>query len=190
MSDPATIAARAPGSWTWEDFVALDEDDPRELIDGELLEVDVPTEQHERIVALIIGLLVGWARARKAGVVHASGYKVRVSKRRGVMPDVQFYRADNPARRGEQGLESGHPDLVVEVVSPSSGRFDRVTKLNWYASIGTPEYWIVDPVEQTFERLVLQGGRYTIVDALEGNAVARPESFEGLEIPLQELWGA
>ncbi|MGM0575260.1 MAG: Uma2 family endonuclease [Myxococcota bacterium] len=176
------------GPYTWDDFVALEEDDPRELFEGWLEEVDVPTEQHEFVVALLVHFLVAWARPRRAGRVHASGYKVRVSERRGVMPDVQFYRKDNPARLGAQGLEQGRPDLAVEVISPTSRQRDRVEKLRYYASIGVPEYWIVDPEGHTLQRLVLEGERYTIADALGGDDTFRPDSFEGLEIPLSELW--
>lgn len=178
-----------PGPYTWDDFVALGDEDLRELFDGHLLEVDVPTLPHESILATLIYFLGAWSRERKAGLVLASGYKVRISARRGVMPDVQFYKAANrPAEEHHQGLTEGRPDLAIEVVSPSGRRYDRVVKLAYYASIGVPEYWIVDPEAETLERLVLEGASYVIADALSGGDVFRPVSFEGLEIPLGELW--
>ena len=183
--------AAAEGPYTWEDFVELEEDDLRELIDGWLVEVEVPNLPHEHIVGMLIVLLGGWARERKAGRVLPSGYKVRIAKKRGVMPDVQFYRPSNEAPRGQdKGLERGRPDLAVEVVSKSSRRYDRVTKLAWYAGLGVPEYWLVDPEARTLERLVLEGGRYVIAEALAGDVVFRPEGYEGLAIPLAELWEA
>jgi Uma2 family endonuclease len=104
------------------------------------------------------------------------------------MPDVQFYRAGNrPGRDQDQGLVSGRADVVIEVISPSSRRYDRVKKLRWYAQLGVPEYWTVDPTESTFEQLVLQGETYVIAASLEGEEVFRPASFEGLEIPLAKL---
>jgi len=86
--------ARAPaaGLKTWDDFVRLEEDDLRELIDGKFVEIEVPTDLHEWIVLMMGRLLLNWALSRKAGIAFASGYKVRISARRGVMPDVQFYR--------------------------------------------------------------------------------------------------
>lgn len=184
MSSPA---ASAP--YTWDDFVALEEDDLRELIDGELVEVEVPTGLHEYIVWRLCAFLAAWALPRKAGIGFASGYKVRITERRGVMPDVQFYRSgkEHPGRT-ELGLVSGHPDLAIEIVSPSSARYDRMTKLAWYAAIGVPEYWIVDPGTRMLERLVLQGEHYLVVEVRADDAVFRPDSFEGLEIPLAELW--
>ncbi len=180
-------AASAP--YTWDDFVALDDDDLRELIDGELVEVEVPTSLHERIVIELGYWLTAWSRSGHGGHALASGYRVRVSERRGVMPDLQFYRAGNDAGMTQpQGLVSGHADLVVEIVSPSSRRYDRVKKLNWYAQLGVPEYWIIDPEARTLERLVLRDGAYVIAASLDGEETFRPESFEGLEIPLAKLW--
>jgi Uma2 family endonuclease len=185
MSSPAVSAP-----YTWDDFVALEEDDLRELIDGELVEVEVPTLRHEDIVAELLVQLRLWTRAGHGGKALGSGYKIRVSERRGVMPDLQLYRRGNePALEQEQGLVRGHPDLVVEVISPTSRRHDRVTKLRWYAQLGVPEYWIVDGADRTLERLVLTDGAYVIAASLADDEVFHPESFEGLEIPLERLWG-
>jgi Uma2 family endonuclease len=183
----SSSAAAAP--YTWDDFVALEEDDLRELIDGELVEVEVPTARHERIVALLAYFLTAWAEAGHGGRALGSGYKVRVSDRRGVMPDFQFYRAGNDSSRDQdKGLVRGTPDLIVEILSPSSRRYDRVTKLRWYAQLGVPEYWLVDPEARTLERLALREGAYVIATSLADEETFCPESFEGLAIPLARLW--
>jgi Uma2 family endonuclease len=177
-----------PGPYTWGDFIALGEDDPRELLDGYLVEIEMPTRTHERIVAVLIALLTHWGWSRNAGEVLASGYKIRIDDRRGTMPDVQFYRRGNLPRGQEKGLERGRPDLAVEVISPSSRSKDSVRKLHDYAAIGVPEFWLIDPEARTLERLVLRDGVYSILEALEGDMVFRPDSFEGLEIDLDRLW--
>jgi len=179
-------AASAP--YTWDDFVSLDEDDLRELIDGELVEVEVPTWQHEHIVALLLYHLTTWARAGHGGRACGSGYKIRISERRGVMPDAQFYRAGNDAPRAQdEGLARGRPDLVVEIVSPSSQRYDRVKKLRWYAELGVPEYWLIDPTARTVERLVLRDRAYVIAESLADDETFAPESFDGLSLSVAEL---
>jgi Uma2 family endonuclease len=183
----SSSAAAAP--YTWDDFIALEEDDLRELIDGELVEVEVPTARHEDIVVMLGHFLTGWAEAGHGGLARGSGYKVRVSERRGVMPDLQFYGARNDAARDQDlGLVRGTPNLLVEIISPSSRRYDRVTKLRWYAQLGVPEYWLVDPDARTLERLVLRDGAYVIAASLAEDETFRPESFEGLAIPLAKLW--
>ncbi len=173
---------------TWDDFIALDGDDRRELIDGELLELEMPTDVHERIIAVLSFFLETWARRVNGGITLGSGYKVRISPKRGVMPDLQFFRRDNIPRDQPQGLEVGRPDLVVEVISPRSARYDRVVKLAYYASIGVPEYWIVDVDARTVERLVLAGEHYLIAYALSDDSVLAPDTFPGLEVPLAEVW--
>jgi len=186
---PEAGTTSSVGPYTWDDFVALEEDDLRELIDGELVEVEVPTKLHDYIVWLLSVHIGNWALPRKAGFGVVSGFKVRITERRGVMPDLQFFRRSNPAAKGDAvGLVSGHPDLAVEVISESSRRYDRMTKLTWYAAIGVPEYWIVDPAARTLERLVLQEGKYLVADVVGEDATFRPESFEGMEIPLGALW--
>ncbi|MFY9826530.1 MAG: Uma2 family endonuclease [Thermoanaerobaculia bacterium] len=176
------------GPYTWRDFVGLDEDDPRELLDGRLVEIEVPTWTHERIVAALIVDVGAWALRKKEGQVLGSGYKLRVDDRQGAMPDVQFYRRGNTPVGQEAGLEKGRPDLVIEVISTSSRSKDSVRKLHDYAALGIPEYWLLDPEARTLERLVLREGTYSILEALEGNDVFRPEGFEGLEIDLGRLW--
>jgi Uma2 family endonuclease len=147
----------------------------------------MPTPVHERVVALFCFMLETWARAGNGGTTFASGLKVRVSERRGVMPDVQFYRRGNEPW-GDEGVERGRPDLAIEIISPSSIRYDRVVKLGYYATLGVPEYWIVDVQSGTLERLLLEGTRYTIADALSGDAILTPGTFEGLEVRLAEIW--
>lgn len=143
----ASTHAAAP--YTWDDFIALDEDDLRELIDGELVEVEVPTDTHEYIVTRLCSALTVWSDAGHGGRALASGYKVRVSE---------------------------------------SQRHDRVTKLRWYAQLGVPEYWVIDPQARTFERLVLRERSYVIADSLAEDETFRPDRFEGFEIPLAKLW--
>ena len=186
---PSRPTGREPpkGAYTWDDFIALPDDDRRELIDGELVEVEVPTEAHEKANAALIAYLFFWVEER-GGRVLSAGYKVKISERRGVMPDVQVFLAGNTATRTAQGLIQGAPDLAVEIISDSSARYDRITKLGWYARIGCPEYWIVDPELRTLERLVLKDGRYSIMNSLSEIEVFKPDSFPGLEIPLAKLW--
>ncbi len=105
------------------------------------------------------------------------------------MPDVQFYRRENDIAAEQQtGLARGRPDLVVEVISPNSARYDRVTKLRYYSQLAVSEYWIVDPQARTVERLVLGDGSYVIAGSCSEDEPFRPSSFDGLDIPLAKLW--
>jgi Uma2 family endonuclease len=171
---------------TWDDFVNLPEDDRRELIDGRLVETEVATELHEWIVMTIGHHLYQWVVPR-GGIVLSSGYKLKISEARGVMPDLQVYLRGNKAKRTPVAMVGGHPDLAVEVVSQHRN-YDRVVKLRYYASIGVPEYWLVDPAERSVLQLVLEGGRYAIDTTAVDIEEFAPSSFQGLIIPLAGLW--
>ena len=172
---------------TWSQFIALPDDDRRELVNGRLLEIEVPTQLHEHIVAMLIYFLTGWRMAGGGGRVLSSGYKIRIRDDQAFMPDVQYFKSGRGAP--EQGLTEGGPDLAVEVISPSSGHYDRIEKRNGYASIGAAEYWLIDPENRTLRRYVLAAKDLVAAEeTLEGDSVFRPPTFSGLEIPLGKLW--
>ncbi len=174
-----------PRLFTWDDFILLDDEDKRELIDGCLVEVEVPSREHEALVMMLGFFLVGWTR-QHGGQVLSSGYKVRVGRNRGVMPDIQYFRADRDPPSG--GLQEGAPDLVVEVISPSSERYDRKVKFEYYRAIGAPEYWLVDLQNRLLTRYLLVQGQYIVAGHHDDTEVLVPETFQGLEIPLAEVF--
>ena len=185
---PAVGTVARKRAFTWDEFIALPDDDRRELIDGELVEVELPNMAHEKAVAGLIGALTRYTD-RRGGLVLGSGFKIRVSAHRGVMPDVQLYVAANePSVDQVQGLVRGRPDLVVEILSPSSRRYDRMIKLRYYASLEVPEYWIVDVDARLLERLVLTDAGYVLAAAHERDEIVTSPRFRGLEVRLSRLW--
>ncbi len=94
------------------------------------------------------------------------------------------------ARANDHGLVRGRPEVVIEIISPSSRRHDRVRKVACYSSLGVPEYWIVDVDDRLVQRLVLRGSSYLLGQQASEDEVFRPKSMPGLEIPLAELWAA
>jgi hypothetical protein len=119
-----TDAARSSSSkrYSWDDFLTLDDDDRRELIDGELVEVEVPNKSHEHIVSTLSFFLTAWARAGHGGYSLGSGYEIRISASRGVMPDVQFFCVGNPATGQMLGLARGRSSMAPQQMMRSSRR--------------------------------------------------------------------
>jgi Uma2 family endonuclease len=182
------VSAAFPVEITLEEWAALPEDEPGELVDGALEDEEVPDATHEIVVAWLLALLRGYLLPR-GGMVMGSGLKLGVLPRRGRMGDVVCYFAGR--RPPKRGLVRLPPDVVVEVVSPSpqDERRDRVQKPGDYAAFGVRWYWLVDPELRTFEVWELGAdGRYVHARAAERGTVADVPGCEGLLVDLDALW--
>jgi Uma2 family endonuclease len=177
LSAPLSIAA-------WAD---LPEDTPGELVQGALVEEEMPDFLHEAIVAWLVATLRAWAIPR-GGIVGGSEAKFALGPGLGRKPDLSAFLPPNlPPRRG---VVSAPPYLMVEVISRSArdARRDRVEKPAEYETFGVRHLWLVDPEAQTVEGFVLgDGGRYVRSFSASEGRVA-PAGFEGLVIELDALW--
>ncbi len=171
-----------------EEWAAMPEDEPGELVDGRLVEEEVPGYAHELIVGWLIHMLRTWLVPRK-GFVGGSDAKFAVTPRRGRKPDVSAYLPGS-RKPSSAGLVRIPPDIMVEVVSPTprDGRRDRVEKLREYAAFGVRWYWIVDPAFRSVEVFELGAdGRYAHALGATGGTIDVP-GCEGFKLDLDELW--
>lgn len=158
-----------------------------EVIDGVLYMTPAPGWFHQTAVAALVALIRNFIRPRKLGKVVTAPIGVVLDEANGVEPDVVFVSTARLSIISERGVE-GAPDLVVEVLSPSTAARDRGIKMRRYAAAGVPHYWIVDPVNQTLEAYRLGTNGYELAGVFGAGDIFRPELFPGLEIPIDELW--
>lgn len=137
---------------TYADFSALDEGTLAQLIDGEIIMSPAPNVLHQRIVTRLSAALNRFVETHELGLVLVSPVDVRFSESEAYQPDVVFVARDRLHLLTEQEVD-GAPDLVVEVLSPSTGYYDLTKKRRVYEQSGVKEYWIVDPGERTVEVL-------------------------------------
>lgn len=143
-------------------LVSQEHDGIIELINGELIIYegdDVPKDDHQLIsssIFLVLRLLLGRERVRYAPV------NVYLDSETYVEPDIFWAGAADSACQlnTETGFWYGAPALVVEVLSPSSVKRDRIEKFALYEKHGVREYWIVDPEGFVLEVYTLENGRY------------------------------
>jgi Uma2 family endonuclease len=100
-----------------------------------------------------------------------------------VEPDITV--VCDPAKLDDRGCK-GAPDLAIEIVSPSTARYDRIVKFNKYREAGVREYWIADPEERAVFAYVLKNGEYT---AAVYEETAPVTVLPGFEIDLASIFG-
>jgi Uma2 family endonuclease len=173
---------------TFEEWAAMPEDEPGELVDGRLEEEDVPDLVHALVVSWLVHEL--GTRLGRGGFVFGSAAKYAVREDRGRKPDVAVYFCSDGSHLPRRGIVRVPPDVVVEVVSPSprDERRDRIEKLDEYAAFGVRYYWIFDPSLQSLEVFELVGERYSrAARATEGRMDPVP-GCRDLVIELDDLW--
>jgi len=131
---------------TYAEYLAwADESALVEWKDGEIITYMPPTDRHQDITGFLFGLLKDFVRLLELGVVRVAPLEVKLwpdgpSRE----PDILFVSRERLGQLTAKRFEGG-PDLVVEIVSNSSARVDRVEKLIEYERAGVREYWLIDP---------------------------------------------
>jgi Uma2 family endonuclease len=136
-----------------------------ELYDGEVIVVPSPFPRHQRVMLHISEILLEYERAT-GGLVFESPIDIVFSEHNVVQPDVVFFCKERRHVIDMMAATRAAPDLAVEVLSRSTEARDRGRKMQLLARFGVPEYWIVDPVKNTFEIYVLRASAYERVAAL------------------------
>lgn len=145
---------------TIADYRALPDDGPRfQLIEGELLPMTpAPSFRHQALVTELAARSRPFVRERGLGDVVVSPIDVYLGEHDVFQPDLLFVSTRRRDRIAHDGVH-GAPDLIVEVLWPSTRHVDLGAKKRAWAAHGVLEYWVVDPADETFTVYDLQGGR-------------------------------
>ena len=176
---------------TYEDLRKMPEDGRRyELIDGDVYMVPSPNTKHQVVVGNLYAELRRFAEETGIAKVFLAPFDVVFGERTAVQPDLLVIRKERLSILTELNVQ-GAPDLVIEVLSPSTAAFDRETKLQVYAPAGVPEVWYVDPKEEIVEILNLSPDRrYKKTARLSGDAPVASRVLSGLRLTLAEVFAS
>ncbi len=177
------------GKWTREMVLALPDDGNRyELFDGELLVTPAPTGLHQVALMRLYDEVAPYVQAQKLGVMLWSPADLHLGSDQLSQPDL-FVVPSLPPDRSWAAFPN--PILVVEVLSPSTARYDRVIKRRRFQRAGIPEYWVVDLDSRAVDRWRPADERPEILDdKLVWNPAGAAEPLE-LDLPryFGEVWG-
>ena len=147
------------GAWTDEGYLWLTDYSRRliEFTDGYIEELPIPTSTHQTILAFLYDLFHDYLKPR-GGIALISALRMRIREGKFREPDILLLRRRSDPRYQDRYWLGA--DLVAEVVSPDDPDRDLVEKRADYAEGGIPEYWIVDPRDETITVLTLEGDSY------------------------------
>lgn len=172
---------------TYEDYRRTQDDERYELLDGELIRVPAPRMDHQLVVLRLASRLHEFVEERGLGVVLIAPCDVVLSDTDVVQPDVLFVSRERAHVIVPENVR-GAPDLVVEVLSPSSGERDRTVKRALYARHGVREYWQVDPQARTVTVLRAPGADFQTADVYRGDRFAKSAVLDGFGVALERLF--
>jgi Uma2 family endonuclease len=160
--------------YTHADLLQMPDDGKRrEIIDGDLYVTPSPIDRHQMILFNLTMAFGKFLEAHPAGKLRFAPLDVILSDHDVLEPDLLLVLNEHQGIL--QDWVRGAPDLVVEILSPTTATRDRGIKLKAYARYGVREYWIVDPTAQVIEvyRLTAEGFHLAAAYA-KGNTVETP----------------
>ncbi len=176
---------------TYKDLQAMPNDGKRyELIDGEVYMTPSPSWRHQEILGNIYIALRTFVEERDLGKVSLAPLDVVFDQRNALQPDLLFVRKDRLSVI-QHGHIEGPPDLVIEVLSPSTASYDRDTKIQVYARSGVYEIWFVEPESRTVDILNLGAdGRFILTAHLSGDGAIVSAVLPGLLLTLRQVFAS
>lgn len=180
-------------SYTFADCLTWPENERIELIDGEAVMMSLPSTVHQKISGELFRQLANFLEGKKCEVFSVP-FGVRLFEKDGdspenvdtmVEPDISVIcDRDKLDRYGCKGA----PDLIVEILSPSTQRRDRLIKLELYQRAGVREYWLVSPEEQTVQVLLFTNGLLLPHELYKKGDIAKVNVLEGCFLELEKVF--
>lgn len=194
MSDSHLIRETAPAyvtkggpRLTYEDYCRAPAGLRYELVEGDLRMTPSPSTIHQKISGRLEKVLREWVEGHELGEVYYAPTDVVLSEHNVVQPDILYITRERLGIIKEANIQ-GAPDLVVEILSPNSLEWDRVTKRHLYAKYGVREFWVVDPEGRTIEVAVLREGELATLQVYPVGAMLVSPLLPGFQMPIDQVF--
>ena len=172
---------------TYQDYANLEGDERHELMDGVLILAPSPNMDHQDVATNLGTSLSMFVREHDLGRVYFAPTDVVFTDTDVVQPDLLFISNERRHIRTQANIQ-GAPDLIVEIMSPSSSSLDWGYKRELYALHGVREYWIIDPTNRIVSVLALQDSALEVEQTLTEDNTAHSTMLEGFDIKVADLF--
>ena len=179
--------------YTFADCLGWDEKERAEIIGGEVLMMAPPSRIHQKISMELSRQLANFLE-RKSCEVYPAPFSVRLFEQDGDSPENVDTAVDpdisvvcDRSKLDKHGCK-GAPDMIIEILSPSTRRHDRLVKLNLYQRAGVREYWIADPDNKSVQVFTLESGALKIREDYGREDIAKVNVLDGCFIELSKVF--
>ncbi|GIW23619.1 MAG: hypothetical protein KatS3mg068_2626 [Candidatus Sericytochromatia bacterium] len=176
--------------WTYKEYLEIEDENRYEILKGKLVMAPAPNRFHQDICGNLYFLIKKYLQKNNIGKIYTSPIDVVLREDIVVQPDLVIVLKENYKILQEKGI-IGIPDIVIEIISPSSVERDLIHKKNIYEEAGIKEYWIVFPKEKMIEILFLNKDKqYDVfhIFSIEKNKKLTSPLLKKLEINLNEIF--
>ena len=180
-------------TWTYGDYAALNDDKRYEIIEGDITMMAAPGHDHQSVSGEMLRQITNHLDERPCRVFHAPFDVILLKKdelraidaKNAVQPDLIIVCDENKIKN--IGCV-GTPDIVVEILSPTSAMRDMITKRSLYERFGVQQYWIVSTEERCVTVLSLENGRFGEPLIVKEGEILASEILPGLAIDLKKVF--
>jgi Uma2 family endonuclease len=173
-----------------KDYKLLPEGAPYQLIEGELVMTPSPTTFHQIISGNLNEKIRVFVKEKSAGLVLYSPIDVYLDDENVFQPDIVFISKHRQDIVKDDGIH-GVPDMVIEILFPSTAYYDMKKKYRIYEKFGMKEYWIVDPEMKNVELFSLsEQGKYVMNADVTGQGTVKSGILNEFEIALEDVFRA
>jgi Uma2 family endonuclease len=172
---------------TYDDYVNMPDDGNRyEIDDGVLMVMEpAPRIQHQELLVRLVTYFE--LNCSSHGKILPAPVDVKFADDNTKQPDLVFVSNERKSIITEMAIE-GAPDLVVEILSPSTGKRDKTKKKETYERFGVKEYWVLDPFYELLEQFILKDGGYQLEQVYKPDDTVTSPHFSCINLPLGELF--
>jgi len=143
-------------------YEIIEEDKKMEFINGEIIFQSPAKLRHTNSIKLLTNLLSNFVIKNELGFVGSEKMLISLT-RNDYEPEICFFEKAKSNNFKSDQMQFPAPDLAIEVLSPSTEKFDREIKFQDYAAHGIKEYWIIDPENEFIEQYFLQTEEYELL---------------------------
>lgn len=173
--------------FTHTDLLSFPEDGKRrEIIDGDMFVTPAPRLNHQRILRRLALAFENYLEQNPIGELCYSPMDVIFSDFDVLEPDLLLVL--NERKEIMQDWVRGAPDLVIEILSPTTAARDRGVKLRTYARFGVREYWIVDPDESAIETYCLTAEGYELIHTFREDDTLTSALLPEFAVPVRTVF--